>query len=372
MGAAFVREGLLAHPRLGKKSPKVNNFEVFSLFVKDSADVRAIQGVTPWIVSCLSGKKKTAFWMMWPSEWVDTRGADYAAYIERHAFFAGMRACEAAGIRTGFPHPADQYEQITSKSWMATLSMQPQARLPAATMVSKAIVLSDPQKAARVALAALAYVRSPNPFPVADGEPPAPSVINKDSIQKGVVKLGWSWEARYVAIFKSEEDLAVKLTEMMTHSGCLASTCIVQEWVDFDFEMRLYFLPPEDWDPAKKLQPTRVECNSWSGSMENGQRRSFHKLKKETVLSDYWKDDEEALKCAKKQAISTAQFLLGWLLLNEATPVPMIRLDFMVKRLGSGNVRIIFGEFCEMGACCLGWDEGPPTIWAQALDCALR
>lgn len=50
---------------------------------------------------------------------------DYACYIERHSMFAAMRACEGCGIRSLFPHPADQYELITSKSWMATLSLHP-------------------------------------------------------------------------------------------------------------------------------------------------------------------------------------------------------------------------------------------------------
>jgi len=58
--------------------------------------------------------------------------------------------------------------------------------------------------------------------------------------------------------------------------------------------------------------------------------------------------------------------------LNNAQPVPMMRLDFMLLRMGPGKVRVIFGEFCEMGACCLGWEEGPPTIWRAAVDAALK
>jgi len=310
-----------------------------------------------------------------PAEWEDCRGSDYAAYIGRHSFFGAMRACESVGIRTGFPHPADQYEQITSKEWMATLSLQPKAMLPAAAMVSKANILCDPKRAAKTALDALTYIRSANPFPIEDGGQAAPSVVNKDGARstfKGVVKLGWSWEARYVSIFKGEEDLGAKLTKMVTEPGCQASSAIVQEWVDFDFEMRLYFLPPHDWTPATKLQPTRIQCNAWSGSMENGERRNFHRLSKELVLKDYWKDDEEAWKSAKKQAVNVSQDLIAWLLLNNADPVPFIRMDFMLLRLGPGKARVVFGEYCEMGACCLGWEEGPPTVWRAALDAALR
>jgi len=370
--SALVREGLMAHPRLGTESKQVK-FEAFSLFVKNSKDMGEIGtgSMSNWLASCLKGKKTATCWMLWPAEWIDCRGSDYAAYITRCEFFQAMRSLESVGLRTAFPHPADQYEHITSKAWMATLSLQSQAKLPAATLVSKGNVLSNPKRAAKNALAALAYVRGQNPFPVGDGEQAAPSVINKDGVSKGVVKLGWSWEARYVSIFKGEEDLVTKLQDMFSDPGCLASTCIVQEWVDFDFEMRLYFLPPDDWNPSEKLQPARIECNAWSGSMDNGERRNFHKLTEAIILSDYWKEDKEAYKSARKQAINISQYLLGWLLLNDAQPVPMIRLDFMLLRTGPGKARVVFGEYCEMGACCLGWAEGPPTIWKRAIDNAL-
>lgn len=369
--SAVIRQGLMLHPQLMGEG-KHFKFELFSLFVKDSKEAEAISSMAHWLEACLKGTKRATFWMMWPSEWDDFRGSDYAAYIERHAFFGAIRACEQVGIRTGFPHAADQYEMITSKTWMATLSLHPKARLPAATMVSKGNVLDDPKRAAKNALAMLANIRTQNPFPVAAGEQAAPSVINKKGVVKGVVKLGWSWEARFIKIFNGEEDLGVKLTELLTVPGCRAGQAIVQEWVDFDFEMRLYFLPPHGWTPLQKLEPTRTECNAWSGSMENGERRSFHRLTKDRVLAEYWNQDEEAYTSAREQAIDISQDLIAWLLLNNAEPVPYIRLDFMLFRLGPGKARVIFGEFCEMGACSLGWEEGPPTLWKAALDAALK
>eukprot|EP00929_Paragymnodinium_shiwhaense_P108003 TRINITY_DN74336_c0_g1_i1.p1 TRINITY_DN74336_c0_g1~~TRINITY_DN74336_c0_g1_i1.p1 ORF type:complete len:579 (+),score=110.20 TRINITY_DN74336_c0_g1_i1:52-1788(+) len=368
---ALLSEGVFKHPKFREDAEVPYDLEVFSLFIKNSSDIQSVEPAAPWIASCLRGKKRASFWMMWPAEWEDTRGADYAAYIERHAMFGAMRALESEGIPTGFPHPADQYELMTSKSWMATLSLQAEAKLPAATMLSKAAVLADADGAAKKAMSVLNFIRSKNPFAEWKGGQ-GPSVVNKDGVHKGVVKLGWSWEARYVTIFRGEEDLAAKLREMMTTAGCLASSCIVQEWVDFDFEMRLYFLPPDDWTPDQKLKPAKIECNAWSGSMENGQRRKFHILTDETILEKYWKDDPEALKSARKQALATAQFLLHWLLLSNAITVPMVRLDFMCGRAGKGEVQVAFGEYCEMGACCLGWENGPPTIWKRAIDAVLR
>jgi len=372
--AAVVEEGLMKHPRLAG-GPAVLDFEVFGLFVACSRDVWDLASGAGMLAKVLKGRKRTCFWMLWPAEWRDTGDPDFACYIERQALFAGMRACEAAGIRSGFPHPADQFELITSKSWMATLSAHPAARLPAATLVTKERVVTDPEAAAQQALATLEHLRRMSPFPVGPDEPPAPSNINKDGIKKGVVKLGWSWENRFVMSFNGPQQLQAKLVEMLTIQGCLASQVLVQEWVDFDFEMRLYFLPPSLSGPGARVEPARVECNEWGERDELGGpgncRASFRKLKENQVL-ERWSGDADAWAMAKTQAIDTSQFLLAWLRAVNAEPVPMIRLDFMLRRLGPGKARVYFGEYCEMGACCLGWQEGPPTIWRAALDGALR
>ena len=82
--------------------------------------------------------------------------------------------------------------------------------------------------------------------------------------------------------------------------------------------------------------------------------------------------DAAAWAMAKEKAIKISQLLLAWLLSAEHQPVPSMRLDFMVTRLGPGKARVIFGEYCEQGACVLGWQGGPPTIWRACLDAALR
>jgi len=199
--------------------------------------------------------------------------------------------------------------------------------------------------------------------------------VNKDGIQKGVVKLGWSWENRFVVTFTGVKHLEARLREMMTQQGCLASTCVVQEWVDFDFEMRLYFLPPADWPEKSPIEPTMIQCNAWGPPDDTKSvgvsRASFSKLSEEKVLQR-WEQDHEAWAMAKAKATRIGQFLLAYLLAAEHQPVPSIRMDFMLKRLGPGKARVVFGEYCEQGACCLGWKEGPPTIWRAGLDSALK
>merc|ERR1712196_412632 len=129
---------VFSHPSLGSDANPPNNVEIFGLFVTSYADLRdLVTPAAPWVVTQLEGVKKAAFWMFWPSEWVDTGDRDFSCYIERHSLFNAMRACEAAGIRSGFPHLADLYELITSKTWMATLCDRPQMHLPAAVIVKK-------------------------------------------------------------------------------------------------------------------------------------------------------------------------------------------------------------------------------------------
>merc|ERR1712232_211787 len=171
------------------------------------------------------------------------------------------------------------------------------------------------------------------------------------------------------------KQLEARLKEIMNQPGCTASSCVVQEWVDFDFEMRLYFLPPAHWALPVSLMPARIECNCWGERKKKEHlghpSASFTKLSEAMVL-ERWSQDAEAWVTAKEQAIQTSQLLLAWLRTANAQPIPMIRLDFMLKRLGLGKARVIFGEYCEMGACCLGWKDGPPTIWRAAIDAVLR
>jgi len=256
-----VKEGIKAHAGL-KDEQGMPLFELHHVFISNSKDAHLIAQQAHIIRAGLKAQRRAAFWMLWPAEWEDFGDPDYACYIERHSMFAAMRACEGLGIRSLFPHPADQYELITSKSWMATLSLHPGqafwcietsiefldrnepdlqspftiftvtpgiwlpvilgkqnvndgllcgflhqvtvfcstpsgvcliqrqiaasagAFLPAATLVSKGSVKIDAAKAAETALRTLHHIRRMNPYPVEPGDPPAPSVVNQNGIQK--------------------------------------------------------------------------------------------------------------------------------------------------------------------------------------------
>merc|ERR1712151_661026 len=128
--------------------------------------------------------------------------------------------------------------------------------------------------------------------------------------------------------------------------------------------MRLYFLLPEEWQPGERLEPARFECNKWGDRDERSgagtPAASFSKVSEERAVG-LWQKDTVAFQDAKDKATEVSQYLISWLRTVNAHHVPMIRLDFMLKRLGPGKARVIFGEYCEIGACCLGWKEGPPA-----------
>lgn len=369
--AAIMEMGVMRHPVLGtaaasSESSSAFDIEVLNLFLGSNAHLAQVVQQAPTFLSEMRGARKSGFFMLWPADWQpDWVGEDFAGYVERKSLFSTMRALEAAGLRTAFPHPADLYEQITSKAWMATLSQEPRSHLPAGILVSKERIMKNPNVAAEEALLELEAIRKKSVFAGSGG----PSKRNREGLKAGVVKLGWSWEAKHVWFWTGKNELANCLKHMIAQDGCLAERCIVQEWVDFDFELRFFFLPPIDWDQRAVLKPLNYEYTAWGkGDYSPG---TFLKPQKDKVLT-WWQNDADALAAAHAKAEEISQFLISWLLSTHPEPVPMIRLDFMLKRLGPGQAQVTFGEFCEMGACCLKWEEGPPKIWRAALDYALK
>ena len=370
---AVVRLGLAKHPGLGGED---RDFEVLSLFLGSDAQVEAARDEAAQVAALLRGRSAASFWMLWPADFPsDWLGEAYVAYVNRSRLFAAQRALECARrsqgghVRSAFPHPADLWEFITSKRWMATLSPRAAAvRLPACSMIGRELILTDCRRAARTAMAQLEGLRSANRgvWPDCGG----PAAVNSRGLRRGVVKIGWSWEAKFVWFWSGEAQLAEYLRAMVTLPGCSAEFALVQEWVDFDFELRLFFFPPRDWTPGQALAPAHHEYTAWVNTEGADEPGTFLKPSEEEALSRFG-GDAPALASAHAQAVEASLPLIAELLTKHAEPVPMIRMDWMLKRRGPGKAQVVFGEYCEMGACCLKWEEGPPRIWRAMLDFAL-
>jgi hypothetical protein len=369
---AIVKRGLLAHPTLGGAA---RSCEVASLFVSSDTDLRTIVVEAQQVAGLLRGRKACSWWMLWPADFpADWESDDYVGYVPRVPMFEGQRALERTNlVKSAFPHPADLWEYITGKTWMATLAPQAATmRLPACVIATREEVLRGAEAAARTAVRGLEELRRANsalPWLAATG---GPASVNSAGLTKGVVKLGWSWEAKYVWFWRGEAQLARYLADAMLLPGCTAEGCVVQEWVDFDFELRLFFLPEQGWTPSSSapLRPTHHEYTAWRNVGGEDAPGKFLKPTEAEALQ-WFMGDEAALAAAHTQAIAASQPLIAELLTKHPEAVPMIRMDWMVKRRGSGEAQVVFGEYCEMGACCLKWEAGPPKIWRAALDFAL-
>uniref|UniRef100_A0A7S2GV81 Uncharacterized protein n=1 Tax=Haptolina brevifila TaxID=156173 RepID=A0A7S2GV81_9EUKA len=200
--------------------------------------------------------------------------------------------------------------------------------------------------------------------------PGGPAAVNCKGLSKGVVKIGWSWEAKFVYFWQGEAQLAEYLHAMVTLPGCTSDFCLVQEWVDFDFELRLFFLPRRDWAAGTPLQPVYEQYTAWVNDEATDAPGSFLKPNYAEVLARF-AGDEKALASAHEQAAKASGPLIRQLLTKHSEPVPFIRMDWMVKRRGPGHAQVVFGEYCEVGADCMKWADGPPTIWHEVLDFAL-
>ena len=367
---AVVRKGLMKHTTLGGAE---RSCEVVSLFISSDADLRSVAAEAQEVAGLLRGRKASSWWMLWPADFpADWDSDDYVGYVPRVCMFEGQRALERTNrVKSAFPHPADLWEYITGKRWMATLAPQAEMmRLPACVVVSREEVLLGAEVAARAAVCGLEALRRANSGLPWFFETGGPAIVNSRGLTKGVVKLGWSWEAKYVWFWQGEAQLARYLADAMLLPGCTADGVLVQEWVDFDFELRLFYLPKRDWAPGAPLRPTHHEYTAWRNTLGEDSPGKFLKPTEAEALR-WFHGDEAALASAHAQAIAASQPLIAELLTKHNEPVPMIRMDWMVKRRRNGEAQVVFGEYCEMGACCLKWEAGPPKIWRAALDFAL-
>merc|ERR1712232_274904 len=76
-------------------------------------------------------------------------------------------------------------------------------------------------------------------------------------ISKGVAKLGYSWEAMDVQVWSNPSELETSLGNLAHQPGSLVDLVLVQEWVDFDVEMRHFIVEPDLSDP-QSLRPKKI------------------------------------------------------------------------------------------------------------------
>ena len=344
------------------------NYEALTCWVSSSEDLVRLSQMAPLLQSRLNGKRKACLCFLWPVEWQDTNNPHYAGYVEKNKLVQCLHSFETSSVPIRFPHNHNLYAVLGAKDWAAHLCLHPRLNVPCTTKVSRQLVLQDPKRAAREALHALRTLKK-NKMHWEGKDPNGPEA----EVKAGVVKLGWSWEATDVWKWRDEESLADQLTISVTQVHNQSATVFVQDWIDMDFEMRLFAVnTPPDLEPGQLVKPAHYIYNRWNRIDSEGKPREFEKLNRERIVKEVWVGDEAAMRSAEEQTARIMNDLLVWLRGEHAEPPVIMRFDFMVKRTAPGQVSVATGEMTELGACMLGWKEGPDTLWKAVVQSCLR
>jgi len=337
------------------------NYEIISAFIQNSEELGKLAPAL--LRHLLTGHHVAACYFLWPISFQD--GHEFPAYVQKERLLELMVQMEAAGVPSRFPHESHLYKIFASKEWTAQMCLHPLLHVPLTTMVPRQAVASDPGKAAAdamIALKNLAEARSAWNGQLGQAERPY--------MAKGVVKLGWSWEAMDVQAWKSKPELERALTSLIEQPGSLVDQVFVQEWVDFEVEMR-HFLVDVDLKDRSTWKPKHIVYTVFK-SKEDGCFRNFDKYDAKTATAMCFHNDAAAMADAQSQAEELISRWLSWLQAQTHTMPCVVRFDIMAHRLGPGKAAVMTGELTELGGCFLGWPEGPQVVFNAMLRACFR
>ena len=127
---------------------------------------------------------------------------------------------------TRFPHASQLYETLLAKDWQPALCLHTKLRIPPTTTVNRAAVVRSPRRAAAHVLDALSACRSMR-YAGEGGEPACLAPLEGET-RRGVVKLGFAWEAAHVRVFRGEQQLAEALQGLVATPGVESAAILVQ------------------------------------------------------------------------------------------------------------------------------------------------
>jgi hypothetical protein len=337
-------------------------YEVFSIFIRCSDDLTKLNAAT--IVPLLKGRHKVAMYFLWPVAFQDNLNSP--GYVGQGPLLQCMQNFEACGLTTRFPHHSHLYRLLLSKDWASYLSWANEMQTAPTTKVPRALIVHNPLKAANQAIAAIQKIRcfKDGTLPTAD-EP------------KGVAKLGFSWEATDVRVWKGADELATALRDLTEQPSSWVESVMVQEWCTFDIEIRLFWVEAElQIDPETRslrpVHPRKILYTTFNTIDHEKRLRDFERFQRQDAIDRCFAGDELAMADAERQAIELGRKLLLYVTTECCEPLPVLRMDFMIRRIGPGKAAVWAGELTELGGCFLGWHEGPEIIWGAVLRSCFR
>lgn len=337
-------------------------YEIYSAFIQSSEELLKIN---PALVRTLfHGHYVGALYFLWPIIFQD--GHNYPAYVHSDKLLELMLSMEAAGVPTRFPHHSHLYRIFASKEWTAQMCLHPLFKVPLTTKVSRQAITQDPEAAAlqaHQALGHLAEARREFSVQLSQEEPP------QGGVQKGVAKLGWSWEAMDVRAWRNKNELSNALWELIEQPGSFLEFAFVQEWVDFDVEMR-HFVVEADLSKPATLKPKKIIYTVFK-SKESGSFRDFDRFDRKQCLMRCFHNDDAALADAERQSEELIGVWMRWLQAQSHELPVVVRFDILAKRTGPGTAKVTTGELTELGGCFLGWPNGPNVVMSAMLRSCL-
>jgi hypothetical protein len=235
-------------------------------------------------------------------------------------------------------------------------------KVPLTTKVCRQAVTLDPERAAAQASQALNHLSQARAaFNTEMNQDPGTG----EAVQKGVAKLGWSWEAMDVRKWQNKQQLSHALWDLAEQPGSFMEFVFVQEWVDFDVEMRHFIVEP-DLSKPQTLKPKKIIYTVFK-SQDSGSFRDFDRFDRKGCLKQCFQNDDAALADAEWQAEELIQRWLNWLQAQTHELPVVTRFDILAKRIGPGKAKVTTGELTELGGCFLGWPSGPNVVMSAML-----
>ncbi len=74
------------------------------------------------VLSAMRGVRRCGCYFLWPTTQQDGT-ADQCGMVEEGSYFRCVRAMEASGLLTAFPHPSQLYRTLLAKEWQASLTL---------------------------------------------------------------------------------------------------------------------------------------------------------------------------------------------------------------------------------------------------------
>jgi len=368
---AFLESAV--RPKLG------TNYEVWTVYIEDHSDMIKVAQMAHLAFGAhhpvRRARRACAMYLLYPTAFeegcvptMETGGDKGAGLVDRQSFFQMMKSVERAGIPTRFPHCSGLYEQLASKSWTSVLSLTPHLRLPATVAVPRMLIEQSCAEAASRALKALQLVRKQQIL-LRGG--------NADQccpIEKGVAKLGFSWEALDVKYWQRGSGLQAALEQLAKRieiSGELTAQphdleeILVQEYVPHDLEIRVYIV---------QGQVEGIIYTKFCRIKENMEFGDFKQQFSKAEAARQWMGgDAAALDDAERQCRELSGHWLDWFQAQSCEVPVAIRADFFAGRTAKQGCAEVWSlELCELGFSMLAHKSLPGKVFAAMLDGCLK